>query len=94
MQIYAKLQDFDKAAKYYLLNWKRREAEDIQPNKETIDGLLFLSEYFRDNGLLNEAEYYANKLLDCPGRQEEARSILKEISSLNYHQRYQKGING
>lgn len=75
------------AAHYFKMNLERIEAENIS-GSDQLDALIYLAEYAKATGNLTEAESYCLQLLDygAPSK-EKAKSLLREIRSLQRHQR-------
>ncbi|KAL3158903.1 anaphase-promoting complex component apc8 [Trebouxia sp. C0010 RCD-2024] len=75
------------AAHYFRMNLERIEAENIT-GSDQLDALIYLAEYAKATGSLTEAEAYCLQLLDygAPSK-EKAKSLLREIRSLQRHQR-------
>lgn len=75
------------AAHYFRMNLERIEAENIT-GSDQLDALIYLAEYAKATGNLAEAEAYCLQLLDygAPSK-EKAKSLLREIRSLQRNQR-------
>ena len=58
-----------------------RELQEIS-GPETQEALLFLANYCKDTGALQEAQQYCSRLLDFGGHEkEEAKALLRDIRS-------------
>eukprot|EP01112_Ceratiomyxa_fruticulosa_P015789 TRINITY_DN4698_c0_g1_i2.p1 TRINITY_DN4698_c0_g1~~TRINITY_DN4698_c0_g1_i2.p1 ORF type:complete len:580 (+),score=95.14 TRINITY_DN4698_c0_g1_i2:51-1742(+) len=80
-KLYQEQGDFAKSFHYYKKNLKLKDEEQTE-SQETIDCLLFLATYCKNMGRYQEAEHYAERLLDFKGREnEEAKALLREIHS-------------
>ena len=54
---------------------------------ETQEALLFLANYCKDTGALQEAQQYCSRLLDFGGQEkEEAKALLRDIRSRSQFQ--------
>ena len=70
------------AAHYYLLNLKRLDEEGVESG-EKIEALEFLSQFYKKEGRLGEAEAACVRLLDVPGpAKHAAKALLREIHSM------------
>jgi anaphase-promoting complex subunit 8 len=70
------------AAHYYLLNLKRLDGEGFDSN-EKIEALEFLSQFYKKEQRLEEAEAACVRLLDVPGpAKHAAKALLREIHSM------------
>ena len=72
------------AAHYYLLNLKRLDAEVLDADSnEKIEALEFLSQFYKKERRLEEAEAACVRLLDAPGpAKHAAKALLREIHSM------------
>ena len=60
---------------------KLRELDEIS-RPETQEALLFLANYCKDTGALQEAQQHCSRLLDFGGQEkEEAKALLSDIKS-------------
>ena len=60
---------------------RQRELQEIS-GPETQEALLFLANYCKDTGALQEAQSYCSRLLDFGGHEkEEAKALLRDIKS-------------
>jgi anaphase-promoting complex subunit 8 len=80
-KLYKKLGEIDNAAYYFKKNLEFRDTKNIDIDQDQIDGIQFLAQYCKDNGNFEHATIYCNRLLDFESHQEEAKSLLREISS-------------
>ncbi|PRP73557.1 phosphoenolpyruvate carboxykinase [Planoprotostelium fungivorum] len=81
-RLYQKMGDENRAAACFQRNLQIREHEGVEGD-ETIDAILYLANYFRDRGDYDEAETYANRLLDYSGKpKDDGKALLKEIANL------------
>ncbi|GAM17299.1 hypothetical protein SAMD00019534_004740 [Acytostelium subglobosum LB1] len=82
-KLYQDMQRYEEAAHYYRKNLHHRDAEKID-GQETIDALLFLANYHKNIGELDQAEKYCLRLLDYAGpEKEEAKALLRDVHSCN-----------
>ena len=73
--------DKARAAHYFSETLKLREQLGIS-GPETQEALLFLANYCKDSGSLEEAQQYCSRLLDFSGHEkEEAKALLRDIRS-------------
>ena len=68
-------------AHYFRTMLKLRELQELS-GPDTQEALLFLANYCKDTGQLQEAQQYASRLLDFGGHEkEEAKALLRDIRS-------------
>jgi anaphase-promoting complex subunit 8 len=80
--LYRKQNDLDHAAEYYKCMIEVLDRADEETDN-LWEALLFLANYYKEQGDRHEAEHYANRLLECPNpEREEAKAILREIRLL------------
>jgi anaphase-promoting complex subunit 8 len=75
--------NLDKAAFYYKKNLETNDAEAVE-GQETVDALLFLTNYWIKKGDIDQADTYCSRLQEFSGQtsREEARTLLLEIAHL------------
>ena len=79
-QLYSQLGLPDTAAYYYKKNLDKRDQERVE-GIDTVTALTFLAKYCLKIGKFQEAEKYAQRLLDFAGQaKEEGKSILASIA--------------
>jgi anaphase-promoting complex subunit 8 len=78
-KLYQKLGDQDKAAYYYKKNLDLRDQEGVE-GQDTIDALLFLGTFCKNQMNLEEAEKYCSRLLDYAGRVSLPNTFLFSLS--------------
>ncbi|KAL8118281.1 anaphase-promoting complex subunit 8 [Apium graveolens] len=78
-KLHKELGRFEEAAFYYREDLERMEDEEREgPN--TVEALLFLGQYCKDQKRFEEASMYCNRLLDYTGpEKEQAKSLLRGI---------------
>ncbi len=68
-----------------------REQQEVS-GPETQEALLFLANYCKDSGSLQEAATYCSRLLDYGGQEkEEAKALLRDIRSQSQFQQQPSG---
>lgn len=73
--------DSTQAAHYFRTMLRLREQQELS-GPDTQEALLFLANYCKDTGALQEAQQYASRLLDFGGHEkEEAKALLRDIRS-------------
>ena len=73
--------DKEAAARYFKETLKLHELQEVS-GPETQEALLFLAQFCKDSGNLQEAQLYCNRLLDFGGQEkEEAKALLRDIRS-------------
>jgi anaphase-promoting complex subunit 8 len=84
-KLHENLGQADQAAFYYRKNLERMEA-DQNEGQDFVDALLFLGNYCKNKGSLEEAEKFCDRLLDYgdPAK-EDAKALLREIRSVQQH---------
>jgi anaphase-promoting complex subunit 8 len=84
-KLHESLGQADQAAFYYRKNLERMEA-DQNEGQDFVDALLFLGNYCKNKGSLEEAEKFCDRLLDYgdPAK-EDAKALLREIRSVQQH---------
>ncbi|KAK9826135.1 hypothetical protein WJX81_007973 [Elliptochloris bilobata] len=82
-RIYERRGEAEEAARCYEENLARIDAERLA-GSDTLDALLFLAAYKKDQGALEEAERHCLRLLDygAPSK-EKAKALLREIRALH-----------
>ncbi|CAM6019838.1 unnamed protein product [Sphagnum balticum] len=84
-KLHESLGQADQAAYYYRKNLQRMEA-DQNEGQDFVDALLFLANYCKNQGSLEEAEKFCDQLLDHGGpAKEDAKALLREIWSVQQH---------
>lgn len=85
-KLHVNLGRHEQAAFYFRKNLERMEA-DQNESQEYVDALLFLGNYSKNNGSLEEAEVYCTRVLDYGGpAKEDAKAMLREIRSVQQHE--------
>lgn len=76
------MSDYDKAAKCFEENLKRRDKEEVE-SAETVEALMFLAKYYKSKGEYSKAVTYARRLHDYNGAErEEASALIREINNI------------
>uniref|UniRef100_A0A7S4C3A3 Cdc23 domain-containing protein n=1 Tax=Chrysotila carterae TaxID=13221 RepID=A0A7S4C3A3_CHRCT len=74
------------AAHCYAEMLRQREQHNEAAGAATEEALSFLAHYYKEAGMLAEAQTFATRLLDLGGpEKEEAKSLLRDISSTRLH---------
>ena len=80
-QLYQEMKQPHKAAQYYAKFISLHAAEE--PQESDRDALLFLANYYKQEGCLDHAEQCCIRLLNFPGpEKEDGKSILQEIQAI------------
>ena len=85
-KLYVALDDRHAAAKHFMACLYKNDADEVEGGNQTIEALLFLANYHKDAGRLDQAEQCCSRLLDYTGHpREEARAIMREIRAMHMH---------
>ena len=89
-RMHEQFDELDEAAHFYVLNLQRMDEEELGAGEERMEACLFLATHARRAGRLDEAEEYAQRLLDAAYPRmvrERAATILREVRLLRVSDR-------